>query len=396
MPTSGTFRIVEFRAGTLRFLDAMPHAAPESGFLWAYTDRDSLPQHWPALQALAASVGGTPLLDLHVTDLSNPAHPSHYDYTSVYDLIIFRRLATDAETAQAPPLPGKFGGLRRIHTRAVGFAVFDRLLISVHPPSCYTAVSFVQRYLADAVHSESIIDSTTGGRSRLPTSSADLMLRMINTMVDSYLEQRRPLTDQFEALQAELLGPSDNFEEWGALMAARSQLHVLEDLCEEQRDAMVEWLDALREQNAGGNGAALEQQELDHLVARGRDIIEHIDRVMQHARRLEQSAESVVQIHFSAQSHRTNDTMRTLTALTALFLPLNLITGFFGMNFQSMPLLKNENGVWWAVGAMTLIALGLLIVFMRKRYLRSRTLERSVPLIKSLSQGSRDAHHRDG
>ena len=35
---------------------------------------------------------------------------------------------------------------------------------------------------------------------------------------------------------------------WGSLMGARSQLHVLEDLCDEQHDAMQEWLDSLREQ----------------------------------------------------------------------------------------------------------------------------------------------------
>ena len=36
-------------------------------------------------------------------------------------------------------------------------------------------------------------------------------------------------------------------------------------------------------------------------------------------------AESAVQIHLNAQSNRTNDIMRTLTVLTAIFLPLNLI-----------------------------------------------------------------------
>ncbi len=37
------------------------------------------------------------MLDLHVKDLGNRSHPSHYDFTSVYDLVIFRRLATEAE-----------------------------------------------------------------------------------------------------------------------------------------------------------------------------------------------------------------------------------------------------------------------------------------------------------
>ena len=40
-------------------------------------------------------------------------------------------------------------------------------------------------------------------------------------------------------------------------------------------------------------------------------------------RRLESSIESAVQMHFSAVGQRTNDIMRTLTVLTAIFLPLN-------------------------------------------------------------------------
>jgi Mg2+ and Co2+ transporter CorA len=74
-------------------------------------------------------------------------------------------------------------------------------------------------------------------------------------------------------------------------------------------------------------------------------------------------------MHFNAQSKRTNDIMRTLTALTAIFLPLNLIAGIFGMNFDFIPLLHLQTGFWWAMGSMAAIAAMLLMVFWRKRYL---------------------------
>ncbi|WP_347359861.1 CorA family divalent cation transporter, partial [Pseudomonas sp. GW460-13] len=79
---------------------------------------------------------------------------------------------------------------------------------------------------------------------------------------------------------------------------------------------------------------------------------EHIQRVLAHARRLEDSIESAVQIHFSAVAHRTNRTMRTLTLITALFMPLTLITGVFGMNFDRMPWLREPDGFWWSIGLM--------------------------------------------
>ena len=378
-------QIVEFTADSLRFSDALPERAPSDGFVWIFFDRDEFETHQPLLQQAAQQLGGSALLDLHRQDLGNAVHPSHYDFTSIYDLIIFRRLATQAETSAeveheaavaayhgpgGQPRNKPRGGLpdfNRISSRAVGFVVFDRLLVSVHPRGCYTAKSFIERSLTDARFS---VDATSA-RSRVPSSPADLVLRMVNAMVDSYLDVRKELTTQLEHWQAELLKPNSRFTNWGSLMGARSQLHVLEDLCDEQHDAMQEWLDSLREQpmSSFAVDAQLAQSRRDQLVARARDVIEHIERVVHHARRLEQSAETVVQIHFSAQSNRTNDIMRTLTALTAVFLPLNLITGFFGMNFEFMPIIHTSTGFWWTVGFMVLLVLVVVAIFWRKRYL---------------------------
>jgi hypothetical protein len=109
---------------------------------------------------------------------------------------------------------------------------------------------------------------------------------------------------------------------------------------------MQEWLDAQREQPPPW----MTQQERDGLLARARDVVEHIQRVTHHVHRMEQSAETAVQIHFSAVGNRTNDIMRTLTALTAIFLPLNLIAGIFGMNFELLPLTHQAAGFWWTLG----------------------------------------------
>lgn len=384
-------QIVIFTQGSLQFVDQLPSSAPADGFVWVFTDRESMQMDLPALQTLAQQIGGSAMLDLHCQDLASTVHPSNYDYTSVYDLIIFRRLATQLEMqaeaehdASLAAYHGQAGkprikagntlpGLSRISSKAVGFAVFDRLLISVHPRDCYAAKSFIRRFLADASAS---LDATNA-RSRIPTSPVDLVLRMVNAMVDSYLDLRRELTGQLDNWQTELLKPHSRFNNWTALMGTRSQLHTLEDLCEEQHDAMQEWLDTLREQpltagetsSASPVNLASSQAEHDALIARARDVIEHIERVVHHVRRLEQSAESAIQIYFGAQGNRTNDIMRTLTALTAIFLPLNLITGFFGMNFETFPLIHDKNALWWTMGAMVFIAITLGVVFWRKRYL---------------------------
>jgi magnesium transporter len=205
------------------------------------------------------------------------------------------------------------------------------------------------------------------GPSRMPPSPADLMLRIVNHMVDSYLDLRRLLTRQFGYLQQELLSNRNQFKNWQALLDSRNTLHLLEDTCEDQRSAVQEWIDALQEWPTPIDPAAAREREV--LRVRSRDVQEHIERVLSHVRRLESSAEGAVQVHFSAQGSRTNEIMRTLTVLTAVFLPLNLITGVFGMNFDALPLIHTQVGFWIAMGLMASVVAGLVWWFRHQRYL---------------------------
>jgi len=78
-------QIIEFTADSLRFVDAVPAQAPANGFVWVLLDRDEFEATLPQLQTAAQHIGGSTLLDLHCQDLASAVHPSHYDYTSVYD-----------------------------------------------------------------------------------------------------------------------------------------------------------------------------------------------------------------------------------------------------------------------------------------------------------------------
>lgn len=65
-----------------------------------------------------------------------------------------------------------------------------------------------------------------------------------------------------------------------------------------------------------------------------------------------------------------NEIMKTLTVVTFIFLPLELIAGIFAMDTTlNMPLLHNPNGFWIVMGIMAVIAGALTIFFSRKRWL---------------------------
>jgi len=348
-------------------LQALPHPLPAEGFLWIGFTRSEFEAQvgtlvQPALQRWELGA----IVDLHVSDLVNSQLPSDFDYTSWYDLMVFRRLAALPGAADDEPvsLASAEKVLKAIDTSPVGFVVFDRLLLTVHPEDCLVRDFFAER-LGKMTEKKDF-----RGAARLPTSPSELMLRMVNHMVDSYLDLRRLLTRQLGGLQKQLLEPEGRFDNWPMLLDSRDALNRLEDTCEDQRSAVQEWIDALDEWPDSPDAHTQREREL--LRVRARDLLEHIERVLNHVRRLESSAESAVQMHFSALGHRTNAIMRTLTVLTAVFLPLNLITGIFGMNFDRLPLIHRETGFWIALALMAGIGITLSAVFWRKRYLGTR------------------------
>lgn len=355
-------------------LPSLPAALPAKGYVWIGCSRREFEAGIGEIQSALQRWTGGQLVDLHISDLLNDQLPSHFDYTSWYDVLVFRRLAAGAGagTKLADDTHGTIRGAREaldaIDTSPVGFAVFDRVLITVHPAECLVR-DYIATRLGQMVQGSQEHPVNHAGLSRLPTSPADLMLRMVNYMVDSYLELRRLLTRQLGFLQNELFRPRSHFDNWQVLLESRNALHLLEDTCEDQRAAILEWIDALDEWPAEKSLQAAREHEL--LRVRSRDVLEHIERVLSHVRRLESSAETAVQMHFSAVGNRTNEIMRTLTVLTAVFLPLNLITGIFGMNFDALPLIHKTDGFWAAVVMMAIIGAGLLAFFWRKRYLAS-------------------------
>ena len=72
----------------------LPTQLPEQGMVWIACARREFEVIQAQIQATLQHLCGTQLVDLHVSDLLSNQLPSHYDYTSQYDILVFRRLGT--------------------------------------------------------------------------------------------------------------------------------------------------------------------------------------------------------------------------------------------------------------------------------------------------------------
>lgn len=66
---------------------------------------------------------------------------------------------------------------------------------------------------------------------------------------------------------------------------------------------------------------------------------------------------------------RLNQVMKYMAAMSTLLLPMTIVSGAFGMNFDDIPFAAHPHGFWMATGTMLVAAIGLLAVFRAKRWL---------------------------
>ena len=85
----------------------------------------------------------------------------------------------------------------------------------------------------------------------------------------------------------------------------------------------------------------------------------------------------------AAAANRTSEIARVLTVVSSIMLPLTLIAGIYGMNFEHMPELKWELGYAGVLGVMATVGFGLVGVFWRLGWLGGISTRRSPDLKKT-------------
>ena len=78
--------------------------------------------------------------------------------------------------------------------------------------------------------------------------------------------------------------------------------------------------------------------------------------------------DSASNFFFSSQNHKMNEVMKTLTIVSAIFIPLTFIVGVYGMNFENMPELKNPYGYYIVIGFMFSIVIGMVYYFKKRNW----------------------------
>jgi len=179
---------------------------------------------------------------------------------------------------------------------------------------------------------------------------------VLDNMVDQYAPFLDYLDDTLDKMEEEVLTtPSRDLLE--KLLHLKRQIISLRKTLVYQREVLARL--------ARGEFDLIEQREMVYY----RNVYDHLVRFTELAEGSREMIADLMQSHLAAVSNRLNEIMKALAMMSTVILPMTLVAGVYGMNFETMPELKWDWGYPFALAMMFVTGFGLLAFFRWKKWL---------------------------
>lgn len=188
-----------------------------------------------------------------------------------------------------------------------------------------------------------------------PADAWHLLYPILRRMLDRYLPILLRIEARLEEIEEQILQqPSDRL--LAELMEFSSQLKRLRRIGSYHEKCFA----SLRSHEPRARGINSTQLT---------DLFEQAERLHSLSNLQYETTADLTNGYLSVSAHRLNNVMRVLTVVTVLFVPLTFIAGIYGMNFEFMPELGWRWSYFVVLGAMSTLAIGLLVLFRRKGWI---------------------------
>ncbi len=183
-----------------------------------------------------------------------------------------------------------------------------------------------------------------------------LLYHCLDAVVDSYLQIAESLRDRMELMEGKLIKDS-KFNVPDEVMSLKKQINLI-------RRLTIPFWDAFRQM----------QTECRDIFHRGskvyfQDISDHFRSLLSFFDTSREMLRDILDLYQTNINNEMNRAVKTLTVVSAIFIPLTFVAGVYGMNFDFMPELHYRWGyplVWGVMGITTLV---LIYVLKRKKWL---------------------------
>jgi len=238
-------------------------------------------------------------------------------------------------------LPEEEGGI--IKTEQISFLLKDNVI-----------VSFQEKKSDYFTHIRERI--RTGGGIVRKKKNDYLLYLMLDAIMENFFVTIERFEDKVEALHDGRINYKNDFI--AGIQESRDNLNFIKRSITPLREALYN----LKSEKEEDEYETISKSTHSYFARLHQKCLEMLDQVDYGLT----SLDSASNFHFSAQSQRMNQIMKTLTIFSVIFMPLTFIVGVYGMNFDNMPELHEKDGYYWALGVMVFIAICMTIYFKKK------------------------------
>jgi len=189
---------------------------------------------------------------------------------------------------------------------------------------------------------------------RFTSKGPDWLLHaLLDALVDEYLPIVDAVDDEIDELEERLLQGHDTKVLSEILLTKRNSLKL--------RRATTPQREIMNRLSRGEFSSLITAEAAIYY----RDVYDHLVRVEYLVESVRDLADGALQLYLSVVSNRLNEVMKVLTAAATIFLPLTLISGIYGMNFEEnqLPSFAAPWGFAVIVGTMITLAVTMLAYF---------------------------------
>lgn len=216
-------------------------------------------------------------------------------------------------------------------------------------------LSFQQKPLGLFSHFRQIMQGNPNGI--LHKSAPFLAYCLLDRIVDDYFIVLEEYDNRVEAIDKALFKEQTDD-------TVLSRIHRLKRDAVRLRRTLLPMRDAFYQLAVRGDYAIFSGESTIYL----RNVYDHNQQLIESLDASRDTVASMMDVYLSFQSHRMNRQMRVLTVITIIFMPLTVLTGIYGMNFDNMPELHWHYGYFMVLGVMGAIIIGLLFFFFRRKW----------------------------
>jgi len=179
---------------------------------------------------------------------------------------------------------------------------------------------------------------------------------ILDRLVDEFAPEIDRLIERLDGIEVEVL---DNPDRRLVIELVRLKRHVI---------ALRKVLIMMREVLARLTRGEFQLVDAREIVYY-RNVFDHLVRYTELIEGAREMVSDLMQTHLAASANKLNGIMKALALVSTLILPMSLVASVYGMNFKNMPEIDWQYGYPFALGLMLLVAVILVWVFYRKKWL---------------------------